>query len=239
MAELVGNCPRCGATYVTFDCPSLTYRTTEYDWKHWYEAFCVCRQCKRGSIQLVGLKRGTNTQYRKDALAVHNYNGMLNDIVEVKRPITLRDALTHEGPEFLPDDVQSIYKEAVSCLAIECYNAASTMFRLCIDLATRPMLPAANDMTGADYPSSKERRELGLRLKWMFKHGLLPNTLETLSDAVREDANDGAHRGTLMRADAEDLLDFCDALLERMITEPEKLRRAKERRAQRRNPDGV
>jgi hypothetical protein len=187
MAELVGNCPRCGATHVTFDCPSITYRMTEYRWKHWYEAFCICRRCKGSSIQLVGLLE-SDTQYRHDVSAIYSYKGMLNDIVEVKRPITLRDSFIHKSPEHLPDDVQAIYEEAVSCLTIECYNAASTMFRLCIDLATRPMLPEANDSTVENHPSSKERRELGLRLKWMFAHGLLPTALETLSDADRIDS---------------------------------------------------
>jgi hypothetical protein len=51
---------------------------------------------------------------------------------------------------------------------------------------------------------------------------------------VREDGNDGAHDGTLGKEDAEDLLDFTTALLERIYTEPERLRLAQERREKRR-----
>jgi hypothetical protein len=50
----------------------------------------------------------------------------------------------------------------------------------------------------------------------------------------KEDGNDGAHAGTLTKEDAEDLLDFATALFERMYTEPERLRLARERREKRR-----
>ena len=55
-----------------------------------------------------------------------------------------------------------------------------------------------------------------------------------MSSCVKDDGNDGAHAGTLKKADAEDILDFTVALLERMYTEPERLRLAKARRDSRR-----
>jgi hypothetical protein len=82
--------------------------------------------------------------------------------------------------------------------------------------------------------NSKTRRDLGLRLPWLFDNGILPADLRALSSCVREDGNDGAHAGTLKKEDAQDLLDFTTALLERIFTEPERLRLAEERRAQRR-----
>jgi hypothetical protein len=42
--------------------------------------------------------------------------------------------------------------------------------------------------------------------------------------------NDGAHQGTLTKEEAYDLLDFTTALLERVFTEPEKIKLAEERR---------
>ena len=62
-------------------------------------------------------------------------------------------------------------------------------------------------------------------------------TLRQLSTCVKEDGNDGAHAGNLSTEDAENLLDFTTILLERLYTEPERLRIAEERRIQRRNPD--
>jgi|ERR1700727_2702241 hypothetical protein len=108
------------------------------------------------------------------------------------------------------------------------------MFRLCTDLATRPLLPDRLD-TGSEQPNSKTRRDLGLRLAWLFDKQLLPLNLRELAKCVREDANDGAHVGNLTKEDAEDLVDFTEALLERLFTEPERLRLAEERRNKRRS----
>lgn len=107
------------------------------------------------------------------------------------------------------------------------------MFRLCVDMATRGMLPAEGAEGG---PNAKQRRDLGLRLPWLFDNGKLPEGLRDLSHCIKEDGNDGAHAGTLTKEDAEDLLDFTSRLLERVYTEPGKLKAAKERRDQRRTP---
>src|SRR5262249_46656594 len=130
------------------------------------------------------------------------------------------------------------------CLAVECFNAAGTMFRLCIDLATRPLLPPlpSGHQTGLPVPEEVEgltpkvRRDLGLRLPWLFDHSILPKELRELSSCVKEDGNDGAHAGTLTKADADDLHDFAYAFLERLYTEPKRLELAKERREARRQP---
>jgi hypothetical protein len=108
------------------------------------------------------------------------------------------------------------------------------MFRLTIDLTTRPRLPKEED----DVPglNHRTRRDLGLRLPWLFANGFLPKELDPLSKCIREDGNDGAHAGTLTKEDAEDLRDFTVALLERVFTEPERLRLAEERRKSRRAP---
>ena len=117
------------------------------------------------------------------------------------------------------------------CLSVKCFNAAGTMFRLCVDHATTALLPDAN----SNGLNSAIRRSLGLRLHWLFENGHLPQALKDLSHAVKEDGNDGAHAGLLTEQDAEDLLDFTVALLERLYTEPKRLELAVARRAARRN----
>jgi hypothetical protein len=74
---------------------------------------------------------------------------------------------------------------------------------------------------------------LGPRLKWLFDNKHLPEALRELSLCIKEDGNDGAHVGSLSKSDAEDVLDFSASLLERLYTEPEQLRIAKERRDKR------
>jgi hypothetical protein len=64
----------------------------------------------------------------------------------------------------------------------------------------------------------------------------LPEDLAALLDNLREDGNDGAHDGTLTKDDAEDALDFTQILLQRLYTNPERLRLAEARRIARREP---
>jgi hypothetical protein len=84
--------------------------------------------------------------------------------------------------------------------------------------------------------TAKQGRDLGLRLPWLFEHNLIPPALQELAKCIREDANDGAHVGNLSKEDAEDLLDFTTALLERLVTEPKRLEQAEARRKERRKP---
>ena len=107
------------------------------------------------------------------------------------------------------------------------------MFRLCVDLVTRPFLSDPSE-DSKPQPNAKIRRDLGLRLPWLFDNGILPSDLRELAQCVKEDGNDGAHMGALTKLDAEDLLDFTTVLLERLITEPERLRLAQTRRDDRR-----
>lgn len=115
------------------------------------------------------------------------------------------------------------------CYGVSCYNAAGTMLRLCVDIATRTLLPK-EDLDGL---SGKTRRDLGLRLPWLFANGKLPEGLKDLASCIKDDGNDGAHEGTFTKKEAEDLLEFTYILLERLYTEPQRLRVAKQRRDER------
>jgi len=162
------------------------------------------------------------------------YEKSLNNVFDVDRYASLRDINSIKSPDFSPKEISSIFNEGATCLSVGCYNAAGTMFRLCLDLATRPLLPDSTDQT-LTQPNNRQRRDLGLRLPWLFDQGKLPSALQPLADCIREDGNDGAHTGLLQKPDAEDLLDFTIAVLERLYTEPERLRLAQERRIARRD----
>jgi len=228
MSELVADCPRCGASRITFDLVSQTHVTTRYDWQRWYEAFCICRHCGRSTVFVLadkGIDEGK--LLLKSSLA--QITGAVNGLVRIESFISLKDRAAIAPPDHLPNQIGAVFHEGSTCLAVGCFNAAGTMFRLCVDFATKSLLPEADEG-----PNSKVRRNLGLRLPWLFDHDLLPESLRELSSCIKEDGNDGAHEGSLKKEDAEDLLDFTTALLERLYTEPERLRLAKDRREQRR-----
>jgi hypothetical protein len=65
------------------------------------------------------------------------------------------DRVTVDAPKYLPENLEAAFK-AATCLAVQCWNASAAMLRLCIDLATKPMLPA-EDIEGLN---RRTRRDL-------------------------------------------------------------------------------
>lgn len=230
MTELVTDCPRCGATKTTFDLSANVQIDRLHGWQNRREAFCVCRHCGRSTVFVLAdksIEKGKTIEGR-GLTALFS----ANDYVDVQGYIGLANQVNAEPPDFVPADIDAVFREGATCLGVQCFNAAATMFRLCVDLATTALLPA--DST--DGLTKQIRRSLGLRLVWLFDTKRLPDALRDLSHCIKEDGNDGAHEGTLKKEDAEDLLDFTTALLERLYTEPERLRLAAARRAARRAP---
>ena len=232
MSELVANCPRCGANKITFDVQSAIPTHECYGWQLWYEAFCICRECRRSTVFVLSDSVAGNYEYvHKTGLV--KIKGAINRYITIEGTITLKDTAKVEAPPHVPESIDAVFREGAKCLAVSCNNAAGTMFRLCIDLVTKTLLPEEP----TEGLNRATRRNLGLRLPWLFDNGRLPEGLRQLSTCLKEDGNDGAHAGNLEKEDAEDLLDFTVVLLERLYTEPERLRLAEERRLQRRNSD--
>jgi hypothetical protein len=204
---------------------------TRYSWQRIYEAFCVCRHCQKSVVFILAEKTNRNS------VPLGQVTESVNLYYNVEDYVSLKDYNSIRPPEHLPPLIQSAFVEGAVCVSVNCYNAGATMFRLCIDHATKALLPSpapgSSDPPGLN---DRVRRTLGLRLKWLFDNNFLPTTLRPLSISIKEDGNDGAHDGTLTKSDADDLLDFTILLLERLYTEPERLRLAEERRNQRRKP---
>jgi hypothetical protein len=227
VSELIANCPRCDSKKITFDLYSQVNAGSSYGWKIHLEVFCVCRGCNKSTIFLVSQKEPEGKEYIEKGL--FKLDVAANQVVSVERFISVQDNATENPPEHLPENIDTIFREGASCMAIGCNNAAATMFRLCLDLATQSLLPEE-----AEGLNSQARRSLGLRLPWLFDNGTLPEALRELSACIKDDGNDGAHEGTLSEEDAADILDFTFILLERLYAEPKRVELAGERRAARR-----
>ena len=235
MPFIVDDCPRCGASKITFDVPacklvkiSERYRLPSL---REYEIYCVCKSCNRGSIfRTTQTEDATNKelgQFKWDGLwDVRNFSN-------VGSPITPADLQASTPPDYLPNDLREMFVEGAKCMAINCFNAAGTMYRLCLDYATKELLPE-----GSDEPNTKIRRSLGLRIEWLISRGLLSDSLKELAECVKDDGNDGAHDGTLDKDSALDLEDFTYIILERLYTEKQRVIDAKNRRQLRRNERG-
>jgi hypothetical protein len=232
MPELVADCPRCSSKQITFDVEASKIYKQEHGWQNKYEVFSICRHCGRSTIFDLAERSGTdyNQVHRTGLLKM---SGALNKYVDIRGFISLKDKATIEIPKHIPADIEAVFIEGATCLNVGCFNAAGTMFRLCIDLATKGFLPKED----SNKPHPKVQRDLGLRLPWLFNEGLLPESLREISMCIKEDGNDGAHAGTLTSEDVNDMLDFTSILLERIFTEPERVKLAEQRRIDRRIPN--
>jgi hypothetical protein len=80
-----------------------------------------------------------------EAAAIKKYGidkvGALNNFVRIEGHVSLKDMAGEEPPEHLPPEIEAVFKEGATCLAVGCFNAAATMFRLSVDLATKSLLP--------------------------------------------------------------------------------------------------
>lgn len=224
------DCPRCGVRHSTFAVLGMVPDSNDSDWKRRIEIFSVCRRCLWPTLFIAYGKEYNLRDYYGSWEKLSQWPGDITSIVEVTGFVSIKDNNLREKPEYLPDTVAEIFDEALACLSVECWNAACVMFRTALDVATRRFLPEGE----GDGLNSRTRRDLGLRLPWLFNRGLLPRDLEELASCVREEGNDGAHRANLARDDAEDNYDFAFELLNRIYSEPERVKRAGERRQRRR-----
>ena len=229
VSQLVADCPRCNTKRIAFDVhgESCIERT---GWRDRIELFCVCGHCAYSTVFVVETANFQSANVVRNSGPLADLDGVMNEYLDIVGHVSVSDRAATPAPEHLPENILSAFNEGAKCLAVKCFNAAGTMFRLCVDMTTKDKLPEG-DAPGLN---SKTRRDLGLRLPWLFEHRYLPEDLRDLSHCIKEDGNDGAHQGTLTEADALDLLDFTEALLKRVYTEPERLRLAKERRDARR-----
>jgi len=228
VSELSADCPRCGVKEVTFDIVGSIPIEGQQILQR-FEAQCNCRRCKYSTVFVLQVADLEARRFVPNSGVAH-INGSLDGMVKVVDYVSVRDMNAASPPPDMPVGIAKVFAEGATCMSVACYNAGATMFRLCIDLATKSMLPE-NDVDGLN---NKVRRNLGFRLPWLFKHGHIPTALEELSSCIKEDGNDGAHEGTLESVDAEDIMDFTRMLLERLYTEPAQLARANARREARR-----
>ena len=230
MATYVSDCPRCLAKRSTHDCYSSVWVRNQYGWKNFNEVFAVCRSCDKPTIILLSQKDSSEEWQRvfKERNKLASYEGSIDGFCEFERVISRLDFELAASPEHLPPEINAVFDEGSKCLAIQCWNASASMFRLALDLATKDMIPEENG------PSAKTQRSLGLRLDWLFENGHLPVDLKNLASCIRQDGNDGVHDGNLGQEDAEDLRDFSYELLRRLYSDPKRIEIAEARRIARR-----
>ncbi|MEZ0582534.1 DUF4145 domain-containing protein [Erwinia sp. STN24] len=222
-AYLVSNCPRCDANKITFTIFGGTPYKVHMDSKLNADAevLGMCGACYGSSIFEVLPKNSSTSP--PAAVEWRNANYNIESRYYIVGVVTPADLAISSPPESLPAHIEIAFIEGLKCLSINCYNAAATMFRLCLDFATKELLPEEGE------PSSKIRRSLGLRMQWLFSNGKIAASLQDLAACIKDDGNDGAHEGILDKESALDLEDFTRVLLTRLYTEPAQVNEARRR----------
>lgn len=163
MSELVTDCPRCGASKITFDYLSSHTFQRRWGWQGWYNVFCVCRNCNQAVVFTLS-DNDPDTARTIGKSGLKDIVGSLNNYFNIEGFLSLKDFVRVTPPDYVPDNIKSAFNEGATCMEVNCFNAGSTMFRLCIDLATKGLLPEGDILD----LNKHIRRTLGLRLKWLF-----------------------------------------------------------------------
>ncbi len=234
MPIILYDCPRCTGSYVTFDVKSCNElgTTKNTTWQHMYELFSVCRNCKKSTILIVVLSSYEHKNSLKKNEDVMGVKDSLNNVFKIEGFIGLRHNASHSAPDSVPENIKAVFEEAATCISNQCWNAAGAMFRTCVDLATKDMLPKENPKDLTSY----QRNKLAPRIEWLFKKKKLPAELKKFANYIREDGNDSVHDGALKEEQARSLLDFTDLLLDRIYAKPAELKkRIKEQKKRKAN----
>lgn len=227
MSTLVSDCPRCGVKKCTFDVMGVVYIVPEGTRHPKAETFSCCRSCGLGTVFLMSDVSHPGPVFEGSIQHIPNN---INSICDIDGFVSIVDFHTANAPEHLPESVERAFSEGAKAYSAGCWNAAACMFRASIDIATKDLLPKED----VDDLDDLIRRYLARRLKWLFRSGRLPRDLEGLASCVKEDGDEAVHSTTLDKNDAVDLLEFTTALLERMYTEPQRVKLAEQRRRERR-----
>src|SRR5438552_14527178 len=144
MAQLVANCARCGSQKTTCDTQAQKWVSRNYDWQDCYEVFSICRHCGRSTVFVLGISEPAYAIAVKEGALIERGRSA-NDFATVEGYVSVKDTVSTSPPEHLPANIASAFNEGATCLAVNCYKAAAAMLRLCIDLATRPLLPEEDE----------------------------------------------------------------------------------------------
>ena len=224
--------------YITADCPRCAFKDrkfkvkeanniTEYDGvgqfgeKDYefasYELFAVCPECEEATVFIICEKHDDENQAVMSCAPPMQIEGSLDEYFHIAYFICLSRNPTRSVPEFIPENIETAFKEGTACLAIKNWSAAGAMFRKCLDL------------TAKDKLAKKDHgKKLSIKIKCLLQEKILPEDLKKIAKNIMLDGNDGLHNRTLTEEEAEDSLVFTSILLRRIYTEPERKKETKE-----------
>jgi hypothetical protein len=169
-------------TQFQFDCPHCATRAAgfyvAYQWPskvhaHVANLLAVCGVCNRG-MTVTSMDKHGNSHTDLTRISIL-YPGPIFTIIDTS------PSAYHISPEFVPENVESFFRQGVENLAAERWDAAGAMFRKTLDVATKIVSPDLRNLT------------LFKRIEQLVENGLLTSAMGDWSHEIRIDGNDAVH----------------------------------------------
>lgn len=166
MAELVYDCPHCGASKIAFTCHGSDYYGQPY-----CNTLFVCRNCQEAIVvKFMSYGYPDPMECRGDPrtdghklLAVYPSPSRL------------------EAPPHVPPNLSDEYVEGLTVLRGRNFKSAGMMFRRVLDIATKCLAPEKKDVRLYD------------RIAHLEEEGKITPELRGLADRIRLDGNEAVH----------------------------------------------
>ena len=214
------DCPYCGTKKSGFQAEGQFRRLESYNpmsYNHSYEdwVFMSCGNCRQ-TISAVYLYNGKNTP------SIDIWSKKHGDPKNFGFKYTNHypKETAFDEPKFVPDKVLIPYQQAISNITSSNWDAAGTMARKTLDVATK-------DMVRTEFETREEEQErllkkpLHFRIEELEKHNLLTKALAELAYVLKNEGNDASHEEEpYAEDDARKIAEYAQALLTYIYTIP-------------------
>ena len=218
MAELVLDCPHCGAerTGFVFGGEYLVKRhksPRSGAVKSTWNTLFVCRRCTEGVVAQLETFRDTPPSAHDVVLTTAEFQ--LMKVRPKPQPVAV--------PEHLPELIARDYKEAADSLRRQKFTSADMMFRKVLQRATTALA------TTAEPKITVQGLKLHARIDTLAYHQLITPAMREWAHLIRLDGNEANHEEDVVfeQSDAEQIQAFTELFLIYAFTLPERVKLAR------------
>ncbi|MCX2696697.1 DUF4145 domain-containing protein [Ochrobactrum chromiisoli] len=210
MAFFVRDCVRCGVRTIQHMLVGQTQTDAKnYEW----EVIGACTDCQQASVYLFRLRA-----IGESPMTYTKGNIETNQSSLAGTPIRIATT-SMELSEYIPKRIAGLFREANECRQMTWYEAAGSMYRKTLDVATKHIF--SHDPRLAEKNPANALRS---RIKAMGEMGILEHDIVELADIVALDGNDAVHdEDPYTKEEAEALEDLTLDLLDRLFVRPAKI----------------
>lgn len=203
MGTLKRDCPHCDTKSMTFQ----AFSSILMEGKGTYLTAFKCNGCHSGYMVEFGAKRNKTPQsYNGDFEAVTSEFTILKEYPET---------ISNNIPEYLPENINIFYSQAVSAFKAGNYDSSAMMSRKVLEVSVKKIHPEG---TGTLYR----------RIEGLASEGLITEDLKEWAHIIREDGNESAHEETPVDFNfADEILSFTGLFLLYVFTMPAMIKEKK------------